>query len=138
MTTPEPFDVLAYLQEELPGFKFRQEPSTFAGIAIINARTTLNLGVGGELDTVMLPVPQGDHYRREWASQLIDEARRLAAKEVGLDKVWDERERQLEARFAAERANIQHEAESRIQREIGKAYLAGKAAGEAERSGSGE
>lgn len=43
----EPFDVLAYLQEELPGFKFRQELSTFAGVTIINARTTLKLGVEG-------------------------------------------------------------------------------------------
>lgn len=128
----EPFDVLAYLQEELPGFTFREEKSTFAGITVINARTTLTLGVGGELGMALLPVPQKAQYQKEWADQLIKTARAHASQETGLDKVWDAREKHLKEMFAAERIRLQQEAENRIQQEIGKAYLAGKAAGRAE------
>lgn len=99
---------------------------------ILKAQTTLKLGVQGELDTVLLPVPQIPRYQKEWADQLIEVARKHASKETGLDKVWVERERLLETEFAAERVRIQREADARVQREVGKAYLAGKAAGRAE------
>lgn len=99
---------------------------------ILKAQTTLKIGVQGELDTVLMPVPQLSRYRKEWADQLIEVARKHASKETGLDKVWDERERQLKAQFADERVRIQREADARVEREVGKAYLAGKAAGRAE------
>ena len=132
MSTSEhtPFDVAAYLQAELPGFEFQIATSVgMGGLEIVRARASFKLGVHGELDSVRLPVPDRELARKHWADEIIKSTRHEASLKLGLDKVWQEMQLSLKQRYEHEMWQQQQEATRRIEQEVGKAYLAGKAAG---------
>lgn len=127
------FDVTDYLQKALPGFEFRREDSHgLPGLETIHARATFTLGVSAELNTVVFPLPHEDRARKEWADKIIRNARDEASLKTGLLEVWQEKQLELKRRYEAEFRRVQLEANQRVEREVGKAYLSGKADGRAE------
>lgn len=129
----EKFDLVEYLQQELPGFEFTMvDVAQVPGMQTLRARTRLTLGIQADIDPVHFPVPQWDHAQLMFAREIIEKARADASAKTGLDKVWEQKQAELRHRYEAEFRSAQAEAEHRIQQEIGKAYLNGLQAGRAE------
>lgn len=132
MSMSDTFDVLAYLQAELPGFEFRERSTPGLPVQAVQASATLRLGVQGDYDLVSFPVPDRVLAQKHWADEIIKTARADASRQLGLDKVWAERERALIEARDRDVARVQALADARVAQEVGKAYLAGKRAGRAE------
>lgn len=129
----EKFDLVEYLQQELPGFEFTMvDVAQVPGMQTLRAQTRLTLGIEADINPVHFPVPQWDHAQLMFAREIVEKARADASAKTGLNKVWEQMQTELRHRYEAEFRRVQTEAEHRIQQEVGKAYLAGKAAGRAE------
>lgn len=87
----EAFNAVAYLQEQLPGFEFRAGTPTGGSILnTVQAHAVVHLTGKGDVDPVLLAVPEHERHARAWADELISVIRRDATQKLGLHTVIED------------------------------------------------